>query len=72
MTSEPGARRRRVKRPAGAAPTERPAIVAPSLYWHVDTKDDVIDLAVDAIFEVGPPPTREELSRGAAGWAGWG
>ncbi|MDH6198332.1 AcrR family transcriptional regulator [Mycobacterium frederiksbergense] len=28
---------------------------APSLYWHVDTKDDVIDLAVDAIFGEAPP-----------------
>jgi AcrR family transcriptional regulator len=33
---------------------ERLDVVAPSLYWHVDTKDDVIDLAVDAIF--GEPP----------------
>lgn len=29
---------------------ERLQAGAPSLYWHVDTKDDVIDLAVDAIF----------------------
>ncbi|MFC6935531.1 TetR/AcrR family transcriptional regulator C-terminal domain-containing protein [Actinomadura yumaensis] len=35
---------------------ERLAVVAPSLYWHVDTKDDVIDLAVDAVF--GEPPPR--------------
>ncbi|AUH41455.1 TetR/AcrR family transcriptional regulator C-terminal domain-containing protein [Streptomyces sp. CMB-StM0423] len=35
---------------------DRLAVVAPSLYWHVDTKDDVIDLAVDTIFgEVEPP-----------------
>ncbi|MFF0725592.1 TetR/AcrR family transcriptional regulator C-terminal domain-containing protein [Streptomyces sp. NPDC004134] len=35
---------------------DRLAVVAPSLYWHVDTKDDVVDLAVDAIFgEVEPP-----------------
>ncbi|MDT0345773.1 TetR/AcrR family transcriptional regulator C-terminal domain-containing protein [Streptomyces litchfieldiae] len=34
---------------------ERLAVVAPSLYWHVDTKDDVIDLAVDAIFGEAPP-----------------
>ncbi|SHF65017.1 TetR/AcrR family transcriptional regulator C-terminal domain-containing protein [Streptoalloteichus hindustanus] len=34
---------------------ERLAVAAPSLYWHVDTKDDVIDLAVDAIFgEISP------------------
>jgi AcrR family transcriptional regulator len=36
---------------------ERLDVVAPSLYWHVDTKDDVIDLAVDAIFgESRPAP----------------
>ncbi|MFF5719559.1 TetR/AcrR family transcriptional regulator C-terminal domain-containing protein [Streptomyces buecherae] len=34
---------------------ERLAVMAPSLYWHVDTKDDVIDLAVDAIFGEVPP-----------------
>ena len=28
---------------------------APSLYWHVSTKDDVLDLAVDAIFGEVPP-----------------
>lgn len=42
---------------------ERLAVVAPSLYWHVDTKDDVIDLAVDAVF--GEPPPR---NGGAGGW----
>ena len=35
---------------------ERLDVMAPSLYWHVDTKDDVIDLAVDAIFGERPPP----------------
>ncbi|MGH8966341.1 MAG: TetR family transcriptional regulator, partial [Actinomycetes bacterium] len=34
---------------------ERLGVVAPSLYWHVDTKDDVLDLAVDAIFGEVPP-----------------
>lgn len=34
---------------------ERLRAGAPSLYWHVDTKDDVIDLAVDAIFGEAPP-----------------
>ncbi|WP_129668471.1 TetR/AcrR family transcriptional regulator C-terminal domain-containing protein [Phytoactinopolyspora endophytica] len=29
---------------------ERLGVVAPSLYWHVETKHDVVDLAVDAIF----------------------
>ncbi|WP_131741451.1 TetR/AcrR family transcriptional regulator C-terminal domain-containing protein [Actinomadura roseirufa] len=42
---------------------DRLAVVAPSLYWHVDTKDDVIDLAVDAIFGAVPPGTS-----GEAGW----
>ncbi|WP_419998849.1 TetR/AcrR family transcriptional regulator C-terminal domain-containing protein [Streptomyces boninensis] len=37
---------------------ERLDVVAPSLYWHVDTKDDVIDLAVDAIFGEAPPRSR--------------
>ncbi|MGX7760233.1 TetR/AcrR family transcriptional regulator C-terminal domain-containing protein [Streptomyces angustmyceticus] len=36
---------------------DRLAVVAPSLYWHVDTKDDVIELAVDAIFGEVPPKT---------------
>ncbi|MFT2015454.1 TetR/AcrR family transcriptional regulator C-terminal domain-containing protein [Streptomyces sp. 796.1] len=36
---------------------ERLAVMAPSLYWHVDTKDDVIDLAVDAIFGEVEPAT---------------
>ncbi|RDI69067.1 TetR/AcrR family transcriptional regulator [Nocardia pseudobrasiliensis] len=29
-----------------------------TLYWHLDTKDDVIDLAVDAIFGETPIPER--------------
>lgn len=33
-------------------------VAAPSLYWHVSTKDDVVDLAVDAIF--GEPSPRDE------------
>lgn len=36
---------------------ERLGVGAPSFYWHVDTKDDVIDLAVDAIFGEVPPGT---------------
>ncbi|TYK49465.1 TetR/AcrR family transcriptional regulator C-terminal domain-containing protein [Actinomadura decatromicini] len=42
---------------------ERLSVAAPSLYWHVDTKDDVLDLAVDAIFSE-PPPT----AGSADGW----
>ncbi|MFD3842386.1 TetR/AcrR family transcriptional regulator C-terminal domain-containing protein [Streptomyces sp. NPDC058642] len=57
---------------------ERLDVVAPSLYWHVDTKDDVIDLAVDAIFGEAPPkPTagraedwREDVSAVLASWRG--
>ncbi|MDN3243161.1 TetR/AcrR family transcriptional regulator C-terminal domain-containing protein [Glycomyces tritici] len=42
---------------------QRLGVAAPSLYWHVKTKDDVVDLAVDAIFgEVAPAPER------AVGW----
>ncbi|MBT2213043.1 MULTISPECIES: TetR/AcrR family transcriptional regulator C-terminal domain-containing protein [Actinomadura] len=53
---------------------ERLAVVAPSLYWHVDTKDDVIDLAVDAIFGEVPPGTapgggwREDVASVLAAW----
>ncbi|MGV9313086.1 TetR/AcrR family transcriptional regulator [Streptomyces sp. NPDC003691] len=35
---------------------ERLDVVAPSLYWHIDNKDNVIDLALDAVF--GEPPGR--------------
>jgi AcrR family transcriptional regulator len=41
---------------------ERLGVVAPSLYWHVDTKDDVLDLAVDAIFGEVPPGTGTAVS----------
>ncbi|WP_327638366.1 TetR/AcrR family transcriptional regulator [Kribbella sp. NBC_00482] len=36
---------------------ERLSVAAPSLYGHLDTKEDVIDLAVDAIF--GSAPTEQ-------------
>lgn len=29
-----------------------------TLYWHVDAKEDVLDLAVDAVFAESPPPAR--------------
>ncbi|MFH9134322.1 TetR/AcrR family transcriptional regulator C-terminal domain-containing protein [Streptomyces sp. NPDC017524] len=35
---------------------ERLGIGATTLYWHVDTKDDVVDLATDAIFAEAPLP----------------
>ncbi|TDD47935.1 TetR/AcrR family transcriptional regulator [Saccharopolyspora elongata] len=37
---------------------------ATTLYWHVDTKDDVLDLALDAVF------AEVDLAPGAAGWRG--
>jgi AcrR family transcriptional regulator len=53
---------------------ERLGVVAPSLYWHVKTKDDVVDLAVDAIFgEVATPRAeadgwREEITGVLVAW----
>ncbi|MEV4168365.1 TetR/AcrR family transcriptional regulator [Nonomuraea sp. NPDC049709] len=43
-----------------------------TLYWHVKTKDDVLDLTLDAIFrEVRlPAPPPAGLARGEAGLAG--
>ena len=42
---------------------ERLGVAPPTLYWHVKTKDDVLDLAVDAIFAEVPVP-------GAGEWTG--
>jgi AcrR family transcriptional regulator len=39
---------------------ERLDVAAPTLYWHVKTKDDVLDLAVDAIFAEVPVPDTAE------------
>ncbi|MFC5059623.1 TetR/AcrR family transcriptional regulator C-terminal domain-containing protein [Saccharothrix xinjiangensis] len=36
---------------------DRLAVAPPTLYWHVKTKDDVLDLAVDAIFAEVPVPS---------------
>ncbi|UNB50958.1 TetR/AcrR family transcriptional regulator C-terminal domain-containing protein [Mycolicibacterium sp. YH-1] len=54
---------------------ERLQAGAPSLYWHVDTKDDVIDLAVDAIFGTASPAGagggrswRDEVTEVLTGW----
>ena len=35
---------------------ERLGVGATTLYWHIDTKDDVVDLATDAIFAEAPLP----------------
>lgn len=35
---------------------ERLGVTSTALYWHVDTKDDVLDLAVDEIFGEVPLP----------------
>jgi AcrR family transcriptional regulator len=37
---------------------ERLEVAPPTLYWHVKTKDDVLDLAVDAIFSEVEIPDR--------------
>ncbi|NBF00596.1 TetR/AcrR family transcriptional regulator [Nonomuraea sp. KC401] len=37
-----------------------------TLYWHVKTKDDVLDLALDAVFHEVPLPGREAGWRAAA------
>lgn len=53
---------------------QRLGVAAPSLYWHVSTKDDVIDLAVDAIFaEVDSgverePGWREDITAVLVAW----
>ncbi|ACQ82380.1 transcriptional regulator, TetR family [Beutenbergia cavernae DSM 12333] len=54
---------------------ERLGVVAPSLYWHVRTKDDVLDLAVDHVFgEAGThasspgQPWRRCVERLAVAW----
>ncbi|WP_439678079.1 TetR/AcrR family transcriptional regulator [Embleya sp. MST-111070] len=41
---------------------EKLQVGATTLYWHVATKDDVIDLAVDAIFGEAPVPTGHTAS----------
>ncbi|CCH33624.1 TetR/AcrR family transcriptional regulator C-terminal domain-containing protein [Actinosynnema sp. NPDC047251] len=50
---------------------DRLAVSAPSLYWHVDTKDDVVDLAVDAVFREPPAAGagwREDVTAVLEGW----
>lgn len=51
---------------------ERLGVMAPSLYWHVSTKDDVVDLAVDAIFgevaAVGDGEWREAVTAVLKAW----
>lgn len=53
---------------------ERLRVGAPSLYWHVDTKDDLIDLAVDSIFSQTPSTAgrvagwRAEVTVVLTGW----
>ncbi|WP_329221241.1 TetR/AcrR family transcriptional regulator C-terminal domain-containing protein [Streptomyces sp. NBC_01485] len=39
---------------------ERLGVGATTLYWHIDTKDDVVDLATDAIFAGAPLPDRHD------------
>jgi len=45
---------------------ERLAVAPPTLYWHVKTKDEVLDLAVDAIFaEVAIPEPGDDWTADA-------
>jgi AcrR family transcriptional regulator len=45
---------------------ERLDVAPPTLYWHVKTKDEVLDLAVDAIFaEVTVPSRTDDWARDA-------
>src|SRR5437868_11770395 len=53
LLDEEGADRLTMRRLA-----ERLGTGSTTLYWHLDTKDDVIDLAVDAIFGETPIPKR--------------
>ncbi|WP_338896849.1 TetR/AcrR family transcriptional regulator C-terminal domain-containing protein [Streptomyces sp. TG1A-60] len=39
---------------------ERLGVGATTLYWHIDTKDDVVDLATDAIFAEAPLPDEQD------------
>ncbi|WP_166352677.1 TetR/AcrR family transcriptional regulator C-terminal domain-containing protein [Phytoactinopolyspora limicola] len=54
---------------------ERLHVAAPSLYWHVKTKDDILDLAVDHVFaeiDTGTPtaekPWRHRIEDLALAW----
>lgn len=39
-------------------------VTAMSLYWYVDTKDDLLELALDSVYsEVGPPQEDEPWER---------
>ncbi|GAB2630903.1 TetR/AcrR family transcriptional regulator C-terminal domain-containing protein [Streptomyces capparidis] len=55
---------------------ERLGTGATTLYWHVRTKDDVLDLALDAIFgevpvpRAGARPWREDVTELLGGWRG--
>ncbi|MEU0566913.1 TetR/AcrR family transcriptional regulator [Nonomuraea sp. NPDC005983] len=67
LLDEEGAARLTMRRLA-----ERLDTGSTTLYWHVRTKDDVLDLALDAIFgEVPVPrpgPWRAQVSELLAGW----
>lgn len=53
---------------------DRLGVGTTTLYWHVETKDDVIDLAVDAVFAEAPPPAghsgdwRADVTALVTGW----
>lgn len=44
-------------------------VTAMSLYWYVDTKDDLLELAMDSVYREFTPPGRTRPGRtGCAGW----
>ncbi|WP_037069258.1 TetR/AcrR family transcriptional regulator [Pseudonocardia acaciae] len=69
LLDEEGAERLTMRRLA-----ERLGAGTTTLYWHVDTKDDVIDLAIDEMFGQSPPPAshtddwRADLTTVLTGW----
>ncbi|MFG1946322.1 TetR/AcrR family transcriptional regulator C-terminal domain-containing protein [Nonomuraea sp. NPDC048826] len=67
LLDEEGADRLTMRRLA-----ERLGTGSTTLYWHVKTKDDVLDLALDSIFGEVPPPAggswRERVAALVSGW----
>lgn len=53
---------------------QRLAVTSTALYWHVKTKDDVLDLALDEIFGEVPLPAegdwRDDVRALTSGWRG--
>lgn len=43
-------------------------VTAMSLYWYVDTKDDLLELALDSVFGTFPLPVDEVMAEPARDW----